>query len=223
MYSKLTVTILVAIFCSMATAGDFSQSSSRTGQWEFGLLFNQTDSWDSSGRSGSSIDVDDDTGWGFSIGYNYSEYFNLAFEFALNEPSYEATIVPDNPPEPAQTIRHKLTNASYTFNFSYNFLAKALTPYVVGGLGWNYLDSNISDGGIYAGCWWDPWWGYICTEYYSTYSDTAFSYSVGGGLRWEATSNFVMKVSINQRWIDLDSVGDTPEMKFGKVDLIWTM
>lgn len=211
--------ISATAFVGNASAGD----SDRTGKWEGGFLINQVDDWAMSGRSGSGIDVDSDTGWGFSLGYNYSEHFNFAFEYSHNEQSYDATIVPADPPGAPFEVSHELDNDSFSFNFTYNILAKSFTPFVTGGLGWSYLDSNISDSDSDVYCWWDPWWGYVCNDYYSTYSDTSFSYSVGGGLRWEVGKNFVMKASVNQKWLDIDAVGDTPEMLFGKIDFLWSM
>lgn len=219
MYKTLGV-LMTALLASQAQATDLSK---RSEQWEMGLIVSQMDSWDTSGRNGSAIDVDSDTGWGFLIGYNFNEHFHFGFEFIHNEQDYDATIIPDDPAGPPGTIEHELTNDQYNFNFTYNFLAKELTPFVTGGLGWSYLDSNVSDGGGGAVCWWDPWWGYVCDSYYSTYSDTAFSYSVGGGVRWDITRGFTLRASINQRWVDIDNVGDTPEMMYGKFEFVWRM
>lgn len=222
---KIMYILLLALMgSSLVVAESFSKSSKRSETWEIGFLVNHVDDWDVNGRNGSGIEVDSNTGWGFTIGYNFNEHFNLAFEYTHNEQDYEATIVPEESEgvDPF-AINHELDNDSFTFNFTYNILAKTFTPYVTAGLGWNYLDSNVSDSDYEVYCWWDPWWGYVCDDYYSTYSDTAFSYSLGAGLRWEPIANFILKASVNQRWIDVDSAGDTPEMQLGKLEFIWKM
>jgi len=216
---------LFAFFCTICLfALSFSaiaDQSSRSNKWEFGLILNYTDNWEASSRNGSNIEVDDDVGFGFSIGYNYSEHFNFGFEFLHNEQSYDATIVPVDPPGLAFDIGYKLTNDAYNFNFTYNILDRKFTPFINGGLGWTYLDSNISDSNGGTVCWWDPWWGYVCDSYYSTYSDTTFSYSVGGGLRWDIGRNFSIKASVNQKWVDIDALGDTPDMLYSKIEFVW--
>jgi hypothetical protein len=42
---------------------------------------------------------------------------------------------------------------------------------------------NIHDGPADTGCWWDPWWGYMCASFYDTYSNTVTSVLHGVGIR----------------------------------------
>lgn len=215
--------VVAMVFSQFACAGGFTDVSNREGTWEAGFIINQVDSWDASGRGGSSIDIDSDTGWGFALGYNFNAHLNLSFLFTHNEQQYDADIVDASAPTNIVTISHELDNDVYEFNFSYHFLDRALTPYISGGVGWTYLDSNISsgDGGLV--CWYDYWWGYVCDSYYSTYSDTSFSYSVGAGMRWDIVSGFTLKASVNQRFIDLDNTSESPDLSYAKLELIWLM
>lgn len=219
----LWLVVTAAVAASVAQAGNPGDPSKRSGTWEGGFIVSQVDNWDVSGRGGSRVDVESDTGWGFLLGYNFNEKMNLSFEFTHNEQSYDADIVDASSPGNVVSIDHRLTNDFYNFNFTYNLLASAFTPFVSAGLGWNYMDSNLSNGDSSLVCWWDPWWGYVCNNYYDTYSDTAFSYSIGGGLRWDITRGFSMKASINQRWIDLDKVKDEPELLYGKLEFVWRL
>lgn len=204
-------------------AGSLNDSSNRSGKWEGGFIINRVESWDISGGSGSSADIDSDTGWGFTLGYNFNEHLNLGFDFIHNEQSYDATIVSGSAPFTTVDFSHELDNDLYQFNFSYNLLATALTPFVSAGVGWSYIDSNIStgDGGLV--CWYDPWWGYVCNSYYSTYSDTSFTYTLGAGLRWDLGRSFTVKASLNRRFVDLDGVSESPEFSAAKIDLIWQL
>lgn len=215
------VSISMLMLSGAASAVDFGQPSKRTGKWEAGALLNYVDNWDVSGANATKIDVDDDIGWGLAVGYNFNEHFNITAEFTFNEQSYDATVVPQDPAGPAFDIHHKLDNDAVNFNFTYNVLARSITPFFSGGVGWTYLDSNISNGDINAACWWDPFWGYVCAPYYSTYSDTSLSYGLDAGVRWDVGRNTVIKASVGRKWIDMDGVHDTPDMLNGKLGVVW--
>lgn len=218
---KRAIIPLILISSTTAYADTFNQPSHRQGKWEFGLLINQLDSWEVAGRSGSGIDVDNDTGWGVTFGYHYNDNFSMSFDMTFNEQPYEAQIVPDEVNAEPITIDHKMTVNGFDFNFNYYFLDKTFTPFVTGNVGWTYLDSNISNSDVEAACWWDPWWGYVCAPYYSTYSDTSFTYGIGGGLRWEFGYNTALQAGIYQKWMDVDGVHDTPEVLVGKIGIVW--
>ena len=209
------------LLCGPTLAAGMGDKSDRAGKWEAGLLINHVEGWDLNGRNGSRIDVDSDTSWGLSIGYNFDEHFNLSLEFTHNEQSYDARIVPDTPPGPDTEISHELDNDTVNLSFTYHFLARTFTPYVRGGLGWTYLDSNIKSGDIDSICWWDPWWGYICSSYYSTYSDSSFGYSVGAGLRWEASRDFALTAGADRKWVSVDAVNDEAEITVVRIALLW--
>jgi len=56
----------------------------------------------------------------------------------------------------------------------------SLSP--LAGIGWTWIDTNIPDGPPVGGCWWDPWWGYVCTTTYPTKTKSAFSYQATLGV-----------------------------------------
>jgi opacity protein-like surface antigen len=215
----ILLSLLVFVLNGPAFAADFSKPSNRTGKWDLGFLVNQVGSWDVTSRNGSTIDVDSETGWGFLVGYNYNEHFNLAFEYTHNAQDYNTIIYPES--GPAENIQHTLDNDAINFNFTYNILAKTFTPYVSGGLGWTELDSNIVSSEINTGCWWDPWWGYICAPYYSTYGDYAFAYSAGAGVRWDVSPQISLKLGIDYKRMKLDGIGDYGAMYVGKFGVVW--
>lgn len=221
--------VLLLVLSGIASADNFSKYSNRTHHWEFGLLLNHVDSWELRGRNGSTIDVDSDTGLGFQLGYNVDEHIYLGFEFTHNSQAYDASVIPVNDPaDPTNTgtpvdVHHTLDNDAFNFNFAYNFLTKTFTPYVSGSLGWTYLDSNIPSSETGTVCWWDPWWGYICSDYVSTYNTTPFSFGIGAGLRWDVGRQMVIRASIDRRWFNVDGVNDNTEMYIGKLGLSWMM
>ena len=100
-------------------------------------------------------------------------------------------------------IDYKMQKYSHQFNMTYNFSRKAFTPYVVGGIGWTKLDSNILTGPPQSGCWWDPWWGYICFTDWSTFSTSEFSYNLGFGLRWDINNAIFTKAAYSREFLSL--------------------
>jgi len=75
---------------------------------------------------------------------------------------------------------------------NFNLLEGGLTPYASASGGWMLLDTNIY-AGTSGGCWWDPWWGYVCSNFPTTYGISAFTGTVGVGVRWEPAESFLIR------------------------------
>src|SRR5262249_37329624 len=84
---------------------------------------------------------------------------------------------------------------------TYNFMEGAFTPFVTGGLGWTYVDTNIPTGLPQNVCWNYPWYGY-CTSYVPTATTTKFSYNAGAGVRYDFGKSFVRGM-VNNQWMDI--------------------
>jgi opacity protein-like surface antigen len=225
MLKRLLILITLLAVCTNANAQRFNtkkiDNSARDGQWEASLLVNYEDGSDVSGSGGESIDLDASLGWGFTIGYNLTAKWNASFRFEMNEPDYTAVVVPENPDIPTQTINYTASRYDSAFNISYNFLEGPVTPFIQAGLGWTMLDSNIPDQAPTTGCWWDPWWGYICDTAWSTYDTTEFTYNAGLGLRWDINTAVFMRGTYYHEWVSVDNgtIGfDTITFDFG---LMW--
>ena len=61
------------------------------------------------------------------------------------------------------------------------------------------------------GCWWDPWWGYICTPYQSTRSVDEFAYQLGVGVRWDISRTFTIRGAYEKQWVDVGTATSTPD------------
>jgi hypothetical protein len=85
------------------------------------------------------------------------------------------------------------------------------------------LDSNIADGLPTTGCWWDYWWGYVCRSYWSTYSDTSFSYGGGLGIRWDINGALFMRASYNLLKIDTGGNSNDPTLDMGRIEIGWRL
>ncbi|WP_181898452.1 outer membrane beta-barrel protein [Alteromonas aestuariivivens] len=220
---RIILASLLFVFACSVQANDLSRIEHRAGSWEAGFSLSYVDSFSIDGRNSSHIEIEDDVGFGGTFGYHVNDHLLVSVDFTHNEQSYQAQVIPDDNTQEPYFIQHALSNDSFAVSTTYHFYPTVFTPFVTAGIGWNTLDSNIRRDD-YGGtvCWWDPWWGYVCDDYYSTYSDTAFSYGFGAGLRWNIAHNFVLKASLNQRWLDVDSVGDTPGVMSGKLEFVWT-
>ena len=181
----------------------------RHGQWEASLLTQYQNGFDQQGEGGSEIDADDAFGFGFTIGWNLNAKWNFQFKLAMNEPDYTATLVPEqpeNPDDPALSpfeLNSSLSKYASAFNATYHFFEGPLTPFVQAGAGWTKLDSNIPSTPPSTGCWWDPWWGWICNTTWQTYDTTRFSYNLGIGGRWDVNGALFLRGSYNREWLDV--------------------
>ena len=209
MMKRLVLLLLLLTLSSSVFAQRFNrqveQNSLRHKQWEVGLIAGAQSGSDFEGESGSSLDIDSEYGWGFTIGYNLTPKWNVSWRFLLAKPDYSATIVPEDPAEPPQTIDYTMSRYSNMFNATYHFMKGPITPYIQGGLGWTRLDSNIIDRPPTTGCWWDPWWGWVCSTTWTTYETTEFAYNAGLGLRWDVNGALYMRGSYNREWVSVDS------------------
>jgi opacity protein-like surface antigen len=206
MKRALFVLLLVTVSSSLY-AQRFNQKNMYDGlrdvQWEASVLTAYQNGSDLSFDDGSALEIDDKWGWGFTVGYNFTPKWNVGFKFALTKPGYSATIVPEDPEMPPQTIDYTMSKYTSQFNATYHFLRGPLTPFLQAGVGWTKLDSNVIDRPPTTGCWWDPWWGWICSTTWSTYDTTRFAYNLGLGLRWDVNGALFLRGSYNREWIDL--------------------
>lgn len=167
----------------LASAPALAQSG-RAGsyEWYLGPVF--TDGKNYAFEGGSSARTD--TGYGLNFGFakNYSAHLQAGIDFTWSEQDYRATVAasPATPNAPRQ-LNGQLETGTVRFFGTYNILPGNFTPFVTGGMGWTYIDTNIPSGLPENVCWAYPWYGYYCTTYVPTQSTTRFSYNVGAGLR----------------------------------------
>lgn len=225
MLTRLILPVLLILISTSVHAQRFNtqriHDSDRYGQWEASLLVQFQKGTDEGFGDGSALDIDDEYGWGFTIGWNWTDKWNLAYKFTLVKPDYSATIVPEDPEEPPQTIDYTMSKYAHQFNVTYHFLKGPLTPYIQAGAGWTKLDSNIINRPPTTGCWWDPWWGWVCSTTWSTYDTTEFSYNAGLGLRWDINALMFLRGTYNREFVKADRASldfDTLTIDFG---LMW--
>lgn len=208
----LLLTLLYSV-TSNAVPGTFDTRAQR---WEFFLAPQFTNSKLLQFDNGAEADINERSSLGFGFGYNIDRHIELTLTFAASNANYSGTrIIDNNPPDPdvpngPQKFSASLYTSTIDFGFTYNLLKNPLTPYVSANLGWTYIDSGIPTGNIVTGCWWDPWWGYVCTPTAQTYTDSRFNYGAGAGLRYDFNRKIFIKGGVSINYIDIGS-SNTPD------------
>jgi opacity protein-like surface antigen len=218
---KIIITIMMIAISPLAwSQGTFRYGpNERAGEWNLAIEAIYLGSESSSGTNGSGLSIDDDWGFGFMINYNFTNHLALGFDMSFLKPRYEATFATED--AGLQTISHKLSIFNGQLKGTYNILEGPLTPYIDVALGWTSVDSNITDGPPTTGCWWDPWWGWVCRSFYSTYSDSAWTYGGGLGVRWDMTRDMFLRASYNVMVMDLSGVSNIDQFNMGRLEIGW--
>jgi len=214
-------TLLIAALALTMPALAFAQTN-RANSWEWSVAAIYQDSASSGAEGGSNLKLDNEIGFGLNFGYNFTNKLALSGDFEWLRPDFTATLVEDAPTPTSTTIRHTMSQFNGRIKGTLTFLETPLSPYVEAGIGWSYFDSNVADGPPITGCWWHPWWGYICENFYSTFSSTEFSYGGALGLRYMLRGGMTLKLSVNQYWIDVGSAGGDPELNAARLEFGWS-
>jgi len=211
---------LALIFCVLVGVSGVAFAQDRAGTWDVGFQVIDMSSELLTGSQGSSLDVDDEIGYGFTGAYNFTNRFAVGLDLNWASPDYTATRILEGTGQ-SNTIRAELDVVTIQAKGIFYFLEGDITPFVEAGVGWTEVDSNIVDGPPTTGCWWDPWWGYICQSFFDTYSDTRTSYSASVGLRWDLAPEFTLRGSIGLLEIDTDRATEDAEFDTLRVDFAW--
>jgi opacity protein-like surface antigen len=197
--------LLVVLLLAAAPALAQSARSGR-GEIHFGPVFTDGESYVFEG--GTTARTDTGVGLNFGYAYNFNSHLSAGIDFAWSETDYRATLQSVGNTASPRSVNGTVETSTIRFNGTYHFLTSALTPFVTGGLGWTYVDTNIPTGQAESFCWYYPWYGTYCGTFVETHSTTRFSYNLGAGLRFDAGKG-VFRGLINQQWINFDSYGST--------------
>lgn len=108
---------------------------------------------------------------------------------------------------PPTSQRGTLETNTFDLITTYNVLPGPLTPYIDGNIGGTHINTDVAAGPPVAGCYWDPWYGYICGVAQPTKAATYLSFGVGGGLRWDVNSWLLLRAGFRQQWVDVSNTG----------------
>ena len=194
------ILLLVAALIAAAPADAQSSRRARTSEIYIGPVF--TDGKNYTFEGGSTARTDTGYGLNFGYAYNFDEHFAAGVDFTWSESDYRATVQGGGTNVGSSgTIHGVLETGTVRFHGTYHLLSGNLTPYVTGGLGWTYIDTNIPAGLPDLICWYYPWYGQYCASYVPTHATTKFSYNAGLGLRLDAGKG-VFRLLVNSQWAD---------------------
>ena len=194
------IILLIAAVIAAAPADAQSSRRARTSEIYFGPVF--TDGKSYSFEGGSTARTDTGFGLNFGYAYNFDQHFAAGVDLAWSEADYRATVQPGlGNPGTASTIHGTLETGTVRFHGTWHVLSSNFTPFLTGGLGWTYIDTNIPAGLPELICWYYPWYGQYCASYVPTHATTKFSYNVGAGLRLDAGKG-VFRFLVNSQWAD---------------------
>jgi outer membrane assembly lipoprotein YfiO len=193
----------------------------RRGRYELTLQPRYVASKEISAGGGSTLDLDPALGFGVGFGYNFTNKFALHLDGSWTRADYKAKIATTDSggiSTGTTTANGVLDTATVALNLSYYFLDGPLTPFLMGGIGWTFVDSNIPSGPPEGVCWEDPWYGTVCGFYQNTYTKNYFSYNLGLGARWDVIPGVFFRGSVGWQWVNLGQAGTTGFMG-GRLDL----
>ena len=211
---------LFAVLAFCASTAQAQQSSDRAGSWEYGVQIISMPSENFSGQQGASLDIGDDTGWGVTGGYNFTNRLVVMLDMNFLTPNYSATRIIENPLQ-ADSVSAELEVFTIQLKGVLNLLEGPFTPFVEAGAGWTTVDSNIIAGPPTTGCWFDPWWGYVCDTFFETYHDTRTSYSMAAGLRYDMPNGLSLKASYGLQEIDSSQVTEDVSLENWRLEAVW--
>jgi opacity protein-like surface antigen len=188
-----------------------SNGTDRTGSFEVfaegSVLFSTKVSF----QGGSNAQTQSDLGFGLGFGLNITDHWFAGLDFQYNSVDYSTQIASaDVPPKPAATLRGSAAFNRLAPHAGYYFFDGPITPYVVANIGYSWVDTNIPTGPPQTGCWWDPWFGRVCSTWQSTHTTDAFTFGVGGGLRWDLNRNGFIRLGYEHDWFEFSGSSGTP-------------
>jgi len=199
--------ILLSVISMNAQAAFYD---SRVNKWEFFLAPQVTNSKVLQFENGAEADINKRSSLGFGLGYNINAHIELSLEFASSNGNYTSTIVPEDTTQDPVTSTQSLYTSTIDFGFTYNFLSTPFTPYATANIGSTYIDSGIFTGNVGSGCWWYPYWGYVCGPVAQTYTSTEFNYGLALGLRYDFNRKLFIKGDVGKNYIDFGN-SNTPD------------
>ena len=198
----------------------FGGAPQQAGQWEatVGVIASNSTGIDFEG--GTTADIDSGFGFMAGAGYHFTDRLRFGSTFTFDQKDYSAEVAGDTPGE-SYAIEGSLDTMSVMFDAAYTFLTGPLTPYVVGGVGWAWVDTNIASAPPEVGCWWHPWWGYVCTSWQDTRTVDGLAYEVGIGMRYNFSNSLAADAAYRMRWMDFENATGTPSFDTLQMNLVW--
>lgn len=195
-------------------------AASRAGRWEARLGLTSSNSTDVEFEGDTTADIDGSTGFALGIAWHYTDHLQFGSTLTYDQKDYTVEIAGADPGD-SFTSKGGLDTTTLMVDAAYNLLSGPLTPFVAAGIGWSWVDTNVASGPPEIGCWWHPWWGYVCTGWQDTRTVDGLAYELGLGLRYDLGGPFVVDGSYRMRWIDFENATGNPAFDGFQLNLGW--
>ncbi len=224
--SALSLILAVLCFTELAQAQQYTsvRAGGRAGTWDLFLPLTYAESSTINGQGGSYAHIDPGWGLGFGFGYNITDRFEIGGLWVWNSRSYYANV--STTTGGSRRYSNWMNTSTLQMNGTFYFLTGKVTPFITGGLGITYIDTNIPTtfSGGPTTCWWDPWFGYVCDNYTPTRTENDFTYDIGLGVRFDLDRSFALEAGYYRSWVDVSrATGSTPIFDVWKMDLVFRM
>jgi opacity protein-like surface antigen len=194
----------------------------RGGNWEIFLPIIYSDSTTVNGEGGSKVDINSDYGFGFGAGYNVNDNFQINGMFTWAYRSYNATAV-NSDGTPGRQYSNYMDTSTLSLNGVFYLMQGNITPFISAGVGITYVDTNIPTGSGSTSCWYDPWYGYVCSSYVPTKTENDITYNAGFGIRFDVNRQFGMQFGYYKTYVNINKANGTPDFDNLRFDLIFRM
>ena len=201
-------TLLAVALCAAALSQcAFAQqvTERRKNDFEFSIGFPYLQPETTTFDGGTVVNSDSSTGVGFDFDWHFADRWSAGATVAMHHINYTANIAVSGSllGAPGDVVRSNVDTQSLMGHVNRYFGDfKRVTPYATAGLGWVLIDTNIPTGPPIGLCWFDPWFGYACSESQPTRTMTELGTQAGVGMRWDFSRRVFLDASVDREWID---------------------
>lgn len=223
-FSPKRIAALSAAFCALLSVSLFSHASNRQeGGFDFSIYIPYAHSETIDFKGGASADIKDDIGFGLALAYNANEYLAARFDLNWTYRDYKGKRIINEDQTNEYNINSRLDTVRLSLGGDYYFLGDTnISPFLSASIGWETVDSNIPSAPPSTGCWWDPWWGYICQGYQPTHRDSNWFYNAGIGVRIPISTNNFARIGYYENRSSMSNVEGTPRFAETRLEFGWS-
>jgi opacity protein-like surface antigen len=185
------------------------------GDWEFriGPIYGFSQNVD---FSNGSADIKNTLGIKTGVAYYLTNHLSIGGDFSYSRGDFSANV--NNGGVTVGVQDGHQSSSTLLFDSTYSFLNGPFRPYLAAGLGYTWVDTNIVSGPPVAGCWWDPWWGYVCSGYQPTRGTSSWAGQLGAGMQWNFSHEFGVSAGYRESFVEL---ADSKHTGFGSLEALF--
>jgi opacity protein-like surface antigen len=200
----LTATLLPAL----AQTRWATEGTGRKGMTEvYGIVqYLHSENIDFNGPSGSIDTKMDDTGLGgFGFAFHFNDSLSIHGDFMFGPATFSSTVPLLGVGVGSNTAFIQQDGFLQTgrFNLDYNIINRRFTPFVTGGLGYQFTEIELEN--INNFTYWNPWYGWTSAQGHPYAWQADFTWNAGAGLRWNITDHLMVKATGGATWLEYDN------------------